>query len=206
MRECGSAYEEPAILDLISRNTKVTRALEQPELGQIDIRLLAAIEYAMLRVQERPRVLDFGGALGNHYFRLRRFLPVVDSWTVVELPATAAIGAREFADDILTFSTDLVDADIVIASGALQCVAHPHETLEELRARGQFVVVDKYPVYERNRLTVHHVAPSLFGKEVKFPSWFLAPRFTPLMSWRLPGYEAALDGEALDAYHGFVLA
>ncbi len=66
------------------------------------------------------------------------------------------------------------------------------------------------PLWDRDRLTVQRVNPSLF--KASFPCWvFSRERFAsaipaPVMSWDLPGYAMPLDGRPLELHKGFLIA
>lgn len=208
MKECGRAYEEGEVLEVSLRRTKDVR--HRPEIDPLFMRALAAIEYAMMRLPAKPRILDYGGALGSYYFFLRGFLPELQSWTVVELAETVELGNAELADGVLRFSKEIEPADIVLASGALQYTEAPYDRLRDLLRLASFVILDKVPLWDRDRLTVQRVNPSLF--KASFPCWvFSRERFAsaipaPVMSWDLPGYAMPLDGRPLELHKGFLIA
>ncbi len=182
---------------------------------QPNIRLLAAMQYAMMRMEGPIRVLDFGGALGCHYFDLRGFLPRITSWTVVEIEHTVRLGNDRFADGVLRFAERFDGTpSIALSSGALQYTPDPYGDLDRLCALdSRFLILDKVPLLDRDRLTVQNVHPSVFGEDVSFPAFFFSDsrfrsRFAPrrvAMEWDLPGYSALLDGKPADVYRGFVL-
>jgi putative methyltransferase (TIGR04325 family) len=85
-----------------------------------------------------PRVLDFGGSFGPHYFLAKQCLPRRYRWAIVETELVASLG-KEFANDELRFFTSIdaaVDwlggADLVHASGSLQCMPRPSAVLSSL--------------------------------------------------------------------------
>lgn len=144
-------------------------------------RLLSAALIALWEVRRNTiNVLDFGGALGKHYFALRPLLPasVKVRWTICETETMCNVGRQHFANDELSFTTSLeaVDhsADLAIASGSLQYVEQPIETLRALAVRAPFVIVDRVPltVGPRDRLTVQKVPPWL-GRAAH-PVWILS--------------------------------
>jgi putative methyltransferase (TIGR04325 family) len=86
------------------------------------------------------KILDFGGACGAHYFRLRALLheDIPLRYHVVETSAMAK-KARPLQTDELSFFDSLHEAqnamghiDILYSSGTLQCVPDPHLALKQL--------------------------------------------------------------------------
>jgi putative methyltransferase (TIGR04325 family) len=77
-------------------------------------------------------VLDFGGALGSHYFQNKEFLkPIkIKKWIVVEQERYVKVGKEKIADGVLDFarSIDEIDhANILIASSVIQYLEKPYE-------------------------------------------------------------------------------
>ena len=97
-------------------------------------------------------VLDFGGALGSLYFRMRRFIPAEKvAWTVSEVEETAAYGQKKFSSDELQFVSGHPPAqtDLVIASSSVHYTQDPYETLSNLTdARPRFFVLDRQPLVD----------------------------------------------------------
>jgi len=211
--QAGGTYDKPAIL---TKTAELTRAISPgTEISAINIRLLAALQFAM-RDQSATSILDFGGALGGHYFYLRHLLPPVTRWTVVEMPATARLGSAEFADGTLVFEPEPKGApDVILASTALQYTPSPYDYLSALQALGaSFLIVDRVPLLPDDRWTLQSVHPSVFGEVVAFPQFYFSATafraavtrgYTIVMEWTLPGYEAHLDGRQHDIYRGFLL-
>jgi putative methyltransferase (TIGR04325 family) len=209
-RAASTDYQREEILAETAARTRA--AAHGCELFHLDAHLLAALQTAQLALRRPAHIVDFGGALGRHYFALRRFVgELIASWHVVELPATSAYGAEHFADGTLTFGTELREADVMIASGALQCVPQPYATLGALKASASYVILDKLPLHDEDRITVHRLPPSAFGCEVSLPIWFfdrqrfMAAAGTPIMAWQLPDYCPVLDGAPCESCRGLLL-
>jgi putative methyltransferase (TIGR04325 family) len=213
LEACGGSYHNKLVQE---KTRSLTAAIKAgPEISQLNIRLLAALQYAAARLPGPLDVLDFGGAMGAHYFYLRSFFEQIAKWTVVEIEETVAMGNEHFADGKLSFETQISGvAPIILTSGAIQYTDDPHGSLARLLERGaRFVVLDKIPMLDRDRRTVQYIHPSVFGAEVAFPSYFFdeakfRSRFAPyriVMEWELPGYAAHLDGQYLEINRGFLL-
>ena len=128
-------------------------------------------------------VLDYGGALGSHYFQNRKILDALDglSWNVVEQPHYVATGNQHLADDILHFYQELGDCvkktrpNVVLASSVLQYLPNPLETLAALAAIGADVVIlDRTPYLKDESaaiIKIQKVPESIY--QASYPCWFL---------------------------------
>jgi putative methyltransferase (TIGR04325 family) len=84
------------------------------------------------------RILDFGGGFGPHYFLAKQYHPRRYRWAIVETGLIATLG-QEFANEELRFFSSIDEAmgwlgqaDVVHASGSLQCVPQPRAVLASL--------------------------------------------------------------------------
>jgi putative methyltransferase (TIGR04325 family) len=177
----GGDYEARAI---VSRNIRSTEQFVR------QLRVAPDHHAATLRIRdiiERwchesivPRVFDFGGALGRHYFGVRSVLPTSRrlDWTVCETPTMSLAGNRHFPSDELSFvdAAEKLDGhyDIGIASGSLQYVEHPWLTLRFLMSKASLLIVDRLPLIEgaSDRLTIQRVPPWVY--RASYPAWFFA--------------------------------
>lgn len=201
MRACaGRGYHAEEAIAYARTNARARGS----HLSHLDIQVLAALQTV------RPRaVLDFGGGLGARFFNLNRLVRA-EAWRVVELPGTAAVGASEYADGTLAFGTELERADVVLATGSLQYVEDPYRTLRALAACAPYLVIDRLPLIERDRLTIQRVDPTLF--DGAFPAWFLSEtrfraetsRFDVVMSWTVPSHRVSLGGAEIEPFKGFL--
>lgn len=206
-----AGYESPEIISTTLVRTRALAINPPVPLDSTHMRLLAALRACAF---EGCRVLDFGGAMGGQYFMLRRLLPRL-SWTVVDLPATTAAATRGLAcDDRLRFTTTAEPADIIVASGVLQCCEDPYATLEMLAAlKPKHLIVARLPLIDRDRLTAHRVDPRLFN--ASHPAWFMAQEtyeaatrglgLKPVIAWDYPEYRVQLD-DAVVPYYGWLYA
>jgi putative methyltransferase (TIGR04325 family) len=212
-------YADASIVESVSRQT---RELKQRWSGGaaavlLDARGLQNLAGALLAVSgvsHRPlSVLDFGGGLGIHYYQLSPFLPggADLSWLVCETVAMAEEGNRHFAAQGLRFAPSLDQApgpfDLLISSGAIQCLPAPLETLASLAARSDHLLFNRLPLLpsERDRLTIHRVDPVVYAGEI--PIWFLSERcwfaklgalgFEVAMRWSVPEDTVPLDGASV---------
>lgn len=124
-------------------------------------------------------VLDFGGALGSHYFQNKEFLhPLkIEKWTIVEQAHYVDLGKEKVADDILNFAhtiDEVNDANVMVVSSVIQYLPEPYVWLEKLINKGiEYVIIDRtaFSTENRDRLTLQVVPPSIY--EAKYPAWFL---------------------------------
>lgn len=141
--------------------------------------LLASLLKAAIESNNILRVLDFGGALGSHYFQNKEFLkPIkIERWTVVEQSHYVDIGSEQIADGILNFAhsiNDITDANALILSGVLQYLADPYNWLEKfLDKKIPYIILDRtaFSTEGRDRLTLQKVPPEIY--EATYPAWFL---------------------------------
>jgi putative methyltransferase (TIGR04325 family) len=221
---CGNGYaDEEVVRVLLDRAFRETRRLqESPQvLDDRTARLGFAMLHARLACGNAVafHVLDFGGALGDHYWRLRPWLVDPLRWTVVETKPMVRAGGEHFANEELRFSADLghVKSEpyfVVLACGVLQCMPDPYRTFDELSALGStYLIVDRLPILpsSQDRLTVNHVDPRLL--DVSFPAWFfseskwlrrVADGWQTVLTWDVPEDALLLDGQNV-AYKGFLL-
>lgn len=207
---------------IIARVSEQTRELKQRRNGGtsagaelLDGRVLqnlAAALFAISNVTHRPlSVLDFGGGLGIHYFQMSPFLPggATLSWLVCETAEMAEEGNRRFATGGLRFISSIDEAqgpfDLVISSGAIQCVPAPADMLARHAALSDRLLFNRLPLIasERDRLTIHNVDPAIYAASI--PIWFFSERrwfaqldglgFDVAMRWTVPQDVLTLDGE-----------
>lgn len=141
--------------------------------------LLACLFKVAAEHKNELNVLDFGGALGSHYFQNKEFLkPIkIKKWTVVEQEHYVNAGNEKIADGVLNFvnSIDKVkDANVLILSSVLQYLPDPYEWLEKLINKGtDYIIIDRtaFSLENRDRLTLQVVPPSIY--DAKYPAWFL---------------------------------
>jgi putative methyltransferase (TIGR04325 family) len=103
-------------------------------------------------------VFDFGGNIGIHYLRYKRYLKLETvKWTVLDLPAIVRVG-RETCFDApsISFITDIAELnepqiDVLLASGSMQYLASPDLLLQKLIENGTpptHILVNRLPLYD----------------------------------------------------------
>jgi putative methyltransferase (TIGR04325 family) len=218
LADCKTAgYSAANIIEKVSAQTRELKERWNggPRVQLLDGRILQNLAAALLAlsgVTRRPlSVLDFGGGLGIHYFQTRPFLGGALSWLVCETAEMAAEGTRRFASDELKFISSLDQArgpfDLLISSGAIQCVPNPAETLARHSALSDHVLFNRLPLIasDRDRLTIHKVDPAIYAASI--PIWFFSQQrwlaavetlgFDVTMRWEVPQDLLILDGEPI---------
>jgi putative methyltransferase (TIGR04325 family) len=161
-----------------------------------DAPLIGALEDVRQASGGRLRVLDFGGALGSTFGRLRTHLPVdaIRAWDIVEQPAFVDAGRRHLAGGVLHFFDTVRDAefaerhDVLLCSTALQYLEHPSRVITEWRElRIPYVILNNLPLHGvgPTRLRVQHVPPSIYP--ASYPVWFF--NRDEFLGWIRPGFE-----------------
>lgn len=143
--------------------------------------LLTALFKVALENNNELSVLDFGGALGSHYFQNRNFLnPIrIKKWSVVEQSHYIDLGNKLISDGILNFyhlidDVDVGDVDVLILSGVLQYLDDPYSWLDKFLNKGfKYIIFDRtaFSLENRNRLTIQVVPKYIY--DASYPAWFL---------------------------------
>jgi len=126
-------------------------------------------------------VLDFGGALGSHYFQYHEFFGDLDDlkWNIVEQPKLVECGKEFFENNQLKFYFDIdtclenEQPDVIFLSGVIQCLDKPDVFIENiLKYNFPYILVDRLGLIEgtKDLLTVQKVPPEIY--ESSYPSWF----------------------------------
>ena len=141
--------------------------------------LLTALYKVAVENNNKLNIVDFGGALGSHYFQNKDFLkPInIETWTVVEQEKYIKLGNEQIADGVLNFSysIDEVDSnDVLLLSSVLQYLEKPYEWIDKFIAKNyQYIIIDRtaFSLEGRNRLTLQVVPKEIY--EASYPAWFL---------------------------------
>lgn len=124
---------------------------------------LESFDYPILfhldRIVEGCRtVFDFGGNVGVHYLRYRRYLELDHvKWIVLDFPEITAAGRQTCADlPNVAFVNDVAEIhgsppDILLASGSMGHLASPHLLLGKMIDHGlrpAHVLINRVPLYD----------------------------------------------------------
>jgi putative methyltransferase (TIGR04325 family) len=132
--------------------------------AKLDLRL-DSFDYPILfhldRIVSRSRaILDFGGNIGVHYLRYRRYLKLENvKWIVLDVPAITRAGRETCADmDGITFVNHIAEItepqiDVLLASGSMQYVQHvasPELLLRKMNDHGlrpDNILINRLPLH-----------------------------------------------------------
>lgn len=178
----GDGYENPAIIEGTIRRTRQVRAdvAAAGLLSGTTMQTLAAVLSTFGTAPRALHILDFGGAMGTHYYALA---PLLEKrfqlkWTVCETPATARAAAAEFQTDELQFVDSLERVsgrpDLVLCSGSLQYVEDPAESLGRLLALSDVFLMNRTAIVAResDKVMVQTVNTDVY--QARFAAWFLS--------------------------------
>lgn len=190
-RAASGGYDAPRILERVRAAASLVRAgggayerdgvvFAAPDSDPL---LLDCLNRA---ARSRPgglNVLDFGGSLGSTYWQHRSQLEALGSviWRVVEQPAFAEVGAREFAEGGLRFFPSVAAAcaeappDVVLLCSVLPYLESPHLLLAELVARrAPWILIGRTGLVDgpADRLTIQHVPRTIYP--ASYPCWFVS--------------------------------
>jgi len=214
---CGDGYQadEP-----VQREARITRSLlssgSSAPLNGKEIRALAGI----LSCGTPTTVLDFGGGVGQHFFRLGPHL-AVRRWVVCETEAMVTQGRASFARPGLEFISSLDEVassrfDVAFTAGALQAVPDPGAVLTKLSELAERIVVNRLSLtpWSENRLKafrVHEAGRTEWG----YPMWFLSETWWDkqlenlglevTLRWAAPDDVLVVDRETIE-FQGMVLS
>jgi putative methyltransferase (TIGR04325 family) len=148
-----------------------------------ELRLLNAVQFGLSNLpngQTKLKILDFGGAYGNHYPPIKRFLGnKLDQYVICESPAVSE-AFSEVETENMSWITDLnlipdSSISIVITSCALPYVENPHETLRELGRISDWIVMDRMPVLMDSQTKIFKQnSTTSDGKRVSYPAWYFS--------------------------------
>lgn len=103
-------------------------------------------------------VLDYGGNIGVHFLRFKKYLNLDKVWWIVcDLPEITKVGAETCAGVAnIKFINDIVaangqDVDIFLACGSIQYVHSPELLLKTLigkKVGPKHILIDQLPLYE----------------------------------------------------------
>lgn len=191
-RAKSTGYDSAGIVQRVLDSTKEVidgaAAYEQDGIvfkrAEPNLMLLFSLALAAKRTREPIAVVDFGGALGSHFFRTRALsgLLGISSWSVVEQASFVAEGRRELSSiESLLFFETVEEAcrpgepHLLVASSVLQYLEHPMAALAVLASCGADVLfLDRTPFSDDDRMhcLVQDVARTTY--RASYPAWMLS--------------------------------
>jgi putative methyltransferase (TIGR04325 family) len=158
----GFGYEMADLVEIVFRKTTIYRdncdLQDNKSVTAAEMMALFALGLAY-GDRDQINVIDFGGACGAHFFRLKSLLnnSVPLRWHVVETQAMVS-RAKELSNTELQFFDSLSAAaasfdhvDVVFSSGTLQYVSDPSKMLMELIAcNGKYLALARLALAHGN--------------------------------------------------------
>jgi putative methyltransferase (TIGR04325 family) len=113
------------------------------------------------RILQKKRchtILDFGGNVGVHYLRYRKYLNLDNiAWIICDVPEITKVGQENCANfpniKFINAITDIKDTklDMFLAVGSIQYVRKANDILEYLVAKNEgltHILIDQLPLYD----------------------------------------------------------
>lgn len=159
-------YEDPVnIEEHLQSGRSIREKAHSCTIDYCDQRLFAPFLSILPLVTGHLKVVDFGGALGAHYLKIKAFCPNLPMvWWVSETPTMARVGQEHFQTDELRFVSDPSqvkgEIDLVLASGSLHCVDDSSSYFDRLAAlKPRFILIDRLPLteWESDRILIQRV-------------------------------------------------
>jgi putative methyltransferase (TIGR04325 family) len=137
----ASGYEDKILTKVLAHKGMqfAQKIKKERQLDLMSLRTLIGVSSSIS--SKKLRVIDFGGAAGEHYHEARSIIPsevdldwrVIETKTLVENVKELGMENSElkFYDSIKQ-ATDQQKFDLVFASGSIHCTQYPYETLKEL--------------------------------------------------------------------------
>lgn len=223
---CGhSADANYSNTDLLEKTLYRTNKLVLTESNVMNtktMRLLSVFYRLISKDLKELTVLDFGGALGNHYFSIRKYLPrdLMIHWKVVELTKTAEIGNKHFANGELSFVDKIEEKidcypNILLSSSSLQYVPDPLQmALCFSKMHPDWIVFDRMPFLTHGsaKVVIQRVSPHVY--DALYPCHILriedllavfpSSHWSKELHWVLDEEIISVNGEEIK-YQGFAL-
>ena len=203
-----SGYDSDLISDAVVRASRRARdgeiAYERDGVEFDSIQyswpLLAAI-LGTPRNSSKLKVLDWGGSLGSTYRQNQSALAAAGievEWVVVEQGHLVEIGASEFSEDDLSFtsSTDRMPSgefDVAVLASSICYVADPGKILEEIVSLNlQRIVFDRTPESrsDSDQIGIQKVGRGIYKASYPIRAFagdslarFLAPNYKLVFDW-----------------------
>lgn len=171
---CAEGYKDKSILEACIRSVNGLKEKEmEPD--------YFCVSHILLACQRRKQVIiiDFGGGLGDEYFRNRAFLERVGVdyvWCIVEQKHYVSWGMRHLQSDRLRFFQKLDDVRelygenhfIVYIRSSIQYLKDTYAVLEQCAGMHPvFIMIDETPVAEQEHIVIQETGGYVY--EVKLP-------------------------------------
>ncbi len=191
--------------------------------GDREIRTLNAMQLGLqgaFKDGRKIKILDFGGAYGNHYPLIKKFLgDKLGGYVICESEAVSnAFNELETGD--LSWISNLQEIEddsfeMVITSGTLPYVPNPRDYFQELIRISRWIVLDRMPVFsEQKSLIFKQNTFTSKNERVSYPAWFFSKNelfrwfdefgLHSVIEWEVPEDRPYVLGKRLP-YEGYLL-
>lgn len=131
----------------------------------------------------RLSVLDYGGSLGNVYFRSLKVLTTIPSlnWSIVEQEKYFEAGKKYFEGDKIFFYKEMnhvfntQSVDVGLFSSSLQYLESPFQVIENLiKFKIKYLILDRTPFYngKSDKVVVQKVPKEIYS--ASYPMWIFS--------------------------------
>ena len=192
LKHCGEGYGDRELAEVTLKKTLAILSSDL-KIALYPPNTDATLTAVSLISGRSPRVLDFGGSFGIHYFLAKQSAPRRFRWAVVETPLIAELAAPIVNDELQFFTSIdaardwLGEIDLVHASGSLQCTPDPKAVLSALVGlRPPYLAVTRMAVAlgrECVTIQVSHLSgngpvgglpPGVEDRIIRYPRVFMA--------------------------------
>lgn len=173
----GFGYDNPKLHKGLPKDPKSFKGSNF--LSSREIRLAFAVQSAqgLLGQHASIRVLDFGGAGGNHFELFSRIIGTNKlDYTIVE-SAPMVEKYKQFETESLRWLTEIPEGtfDIVLCSASIQYTQDPLSVLGKLLGISKFLILDRLSVYNGNEHVL--MKQNYFSRStgrVSYPCWYFS--------------------------------
>lgn len=172
-----------ASLSIVGRDDKYERDSIIFEGNDYPWSMLGPLLWIAQKFDGALSVIDYGGSLGNLYFRSSKVLESLDSvnWVVIEQENFCNAGRKYFENNKLTFYDNIDEAlknqstNVALFSSSLQYLENPYEILLKLiNSNIKYFIFDRTPFSncESDRVVVQRVPSEIYS--ASYPMWIFS--------------------------------
>lgn len=150
---------------------------------------IITLKKAIKKFGKNITILDFGGALGSHYYCYSKYPEFSDinfTWVIIEQEKFIEIGKKEFEDKNLKFCKDFKEMitsynkpNVIIASSVFMYIENYNTFLEELiKLKSEFFLVARTfidPTLNKNTTTTQNIPEGIYKAE--YPCYIFCEDF-----------------------------
>ena len=180
-------YESSASIDSIVQSISAARQniAQTQSLNSRDLQIISGIAVAMSELKDPAvgtiRIMDVGGAGGDYFFTLKKFMPNLRcEWIVVETPQLVHAMREASLDEHpgITWVQSIEEIEgrchITLLSSVLQYVDEPYQLLHAVTEISDISIINRIPLtrYDNDRCAVQRVRT--YGRRGAYPARFFS--------------------------------